>query len=238
MSSVKYKALDLMVLLQEGEHEQVMQILKSHQIVAETRDNCGNTLLIWAAKLNAYNVIVELLKYDVYILSPNKFGWTAIGEAAAHGHFKVFLVLVLHLVPSVLESGVTSSSVNLDVMSDLFNNLYEQWLLTATRFNNLQFIKQCFTTIPHSGNIDMVKLLVISAGTGNVDLVNFVLTKETKITDYAHFTHMGVTALMNSCRYGHYEVVVCLLDAGSQVNQVDYWGRTALHEAVMGMFAK
>ena len=236
MCSAWYTAADLMVMLQEGEEKKVTDILKIHKIIVESRDNCGNNLLIWSAILNAYSVTEEILKYNPYILSPNKFCWTALDEAAAHGHFNIFSLLIQHLAPTLVESPVKPTSNHLDVNADLFQNLFEKWLLIAARYSKLDFIKKCFVTFPMSGKIDLVKLLVVCAGTGNVGLVSFMLTKESRLANYAHFTYMGVTPLMNACRYGHYGTVVLLIEAGSQVNQVDYWGRTALHEAIVGMW--
>ena len=41
----------------------------------------------------------------------------------------------------------------------------------------------------------------------------------------------GLVPLHNACSYGHYEVVVLLVQAGANVNAADLWRFTPLHEA-------
>ena len=41
----------------------------------------------------------------------------------------------------------------------------------------------------------------------------------------------GLVPLHNACSYGHYEVTELLLKAGANVNAMDLWQFTPLHEA-------
>jgi len=41
----------------------------------------------------------------------------------------------------------------------------------------------------------------------------------------------GLVPLHNACSYGHYDVVVLLVNAGANVNAADLWKFTPLHEA-------
>ena len=45
------------------------------------------------------------------------------------------------------------------------------------------------------------------------------------------FTCRGLVPLHNACSYGHFEVTEMLLKAGANVNTMDLWQFTPLHEA-------
>ncbi|KAJ7531837.1 hypothetical protein O6H91_14G061100 [Diphasiastrum complanatum] len=113
-------------------------------------------------------------------------------------------------------------------------------LVSAARDGDLQEAEALLEYNPRLANYSTFGVrnspLHIAAIKGHTEIVNL-------LTDYGVDVncrnYCGQTALMQSCRYGHWEVVQTLVLNNASISKADYLnGRTALHFAAVNGFAR
>lgn len=137
------------------------------------------------------------------------YGQTSLHIAVQQGH--------LEMVAFLLEAGAAVDG----------NNLFTETPLTiAARTNNPELLE---LLLQHQASVEPSVLgpLYEAAGTGNLDLVNNLLTSGAN----PNGEEQTGRPLFHAARYGHLSVARRLIDAGAQINLQNYMQESPLHTA-------
>ena len=197
----------------------------------------GTTALHWAAHWNDLEMVNGLLAAGADPKAVNRYGVTPLGEAAGSTGGAV--------VERLLKAGVDANTLTTEEG--------ETALMTASRVGNLEAVKTLLDRGANPSARESYKgqtALMWAASEGHADVIKLLLAKgaDSKIlsdnrdttlpklpagSPTAPVSRGGLTALSFAARQGQIEAVNALLAGGTDINQKDIDGHTALVLAIL-----
>ena len=238
----------LQIACDKGKYDLAKKLIEEDGYDVNDQDNAGNTPLHEAA-LNGHSAIVELLVRNganVNIQSYDMFLDTPLIDASANGHINVVKYLLDHGAdPTMVNAKGLSAIESIEEESDMDNDDrrivhdMKDMLKRATR----KYIKHSHRTLQsssmsrHSDDIDKqlnhdddFYWTDISSKLGKNKLLK--ASKEGKLAYVGSYLENGgrpdFRCFLESCIYGHDDVVSLFLAFGAQVNMSNKEGQTPL----------
>lgn len=80
------KERQLFTAMEQGDLEQVKDLIEKDKLAADATDELGTPALVWAAEFGQTDIVMYLLRHDADINGMNRVGETALARAARFGH--------------------------------------------------------------------------------------------------------------------------------------------------------